>query len=155
MNMEKISQWLSVGANLGVLIGIVFLILEIRTNTDSNIIGMQQANSGNLVELNIAMASQGFSEVIYKARTGEELTNIENEQMTYIFRLYLTQANYVRRLFERGVVSEAEFREVWVPLRGWAQEMDWVQQQGSAIPRGYRQLLLEENGIESYLQSVK
>ena len=41
MKLEKLSQYLTIGANLGVLIGISFLVIEIRLNT-------QQAEIDNL-----------------------------------------------------------------------------------------------------------
>ena len=36
MNLDKANQWLTLLANIGVVIGIVFLAFEIRTNTSTN-----------------------------------------------------------------------------------------------------------------------
>ena len=35
MEMEKLNQWLTLLANVGVLVGIVFLAIEIRQNTNN------------------------------------------------------------------------------------------------------------------------
>ena len=34
MNAEKVNTWLSLGANIGVVIGLMLLIIEIGQNTD-------------------------------------------------------------------------------------------------------------------------
>ena len=34
MNSEKLNSWLTLGANIGVLIGLVLLIVEIQQNTE-------------------------------------------------------------------------------------------------------------------------
>ncbi len=35
MDSEKLNRWLTLGANFGVLVGIIFLAIEIRQNTES------------------------------------------------------------------------------------------------------------------------
>ena len=39
MNMDKLNQWLMLGANLGVILGIIFLALEVQQN--NNLIATQ------------------------------------------------------------------------------------------------------------------
>ena len=34
MDEDKVNKWLTLGANIGVLIGIIFLAVEIRQNTE-------------------------------------------------------------------------------------------------------------------------
>ena len=41
MNGDKINRWLSLGANVGVIAGLVFVAMEIQTNTESNIIAVE------------------------------------------------------------------------------------------------------------------
>ena len=35
MNLEKVNHWLTLLANVGVLVGIVFLVIEVRQNTEA------------------------------------------------------------------------------------------------------------------------
>jgi|GEM_PF-6820350 len=41
MNGDKINRWLSLEANVGVIAGLVFVAMEIQTNTESNIIAVE------------------------------------------------------------------------------------------------------------------
>ena len=56
MNFEKINQWLSLLANIGVVIGIIFLALEIRTNTATNRIAIRSSLTESIIEINGGIA---------------------------------------------------------------------------------------------------
>lgn len=47
MNTDKLNNWLTLWANVGVIAGLIFVALEIRTNTESNIIAVQSSYAGN------------------------------------------------------------------------------------------------------------
>lgn len=50
LKSDRISRWLSLGANFGVLVGLVLLIVEIQQNTDMMRAEMSQARTDNRVE---------------------------------------------------------------------------------------------------------
>ncbi len=52
MDTEKVNHWLTLGANVGVLVGIVFLAVEIRQITASNQSDAYQAWVAANMELN-------------------------------------------------------------------------------------------------------
>ncbi len=155
MNFDKLDRWVSVAANIGVLIGIIFLVLEIRTNTESNILGVQEAYSSNFIQINTLATSPEIAGLLLKSRSGDTLTPVEDMQLDAYFRLFLTQTNFIRRLYDRGVVSEIELIEAYEGVRRLIQQDENIRRRTEQLSTIYRQLLLEDDGIEQYMQSVR
>ena len=148
----NLDKWISIGANVGVLIGIVFLLIEIRTNTQSNTLGMQAAYTNNFFQINALDVTQDMAEIIHKSTVGESLSPIEEIQLNGYFQMYLSQTNFIRRLYDRGVATEAEFREIYEYL-GKIKNNPYFRQFALGLPEGYQRLLLEEDGFEQYVQT--
>ena len=154
MNLENLDRWAAVAANIGVLIGIVFLVLEIRTNTESNILAVQEAFSSNYLQMNIHSTTKESAELLHKSLSQEELTPVEELQLDAYLRLQLTQGNFIRRLYERGVVSAEELQTAWQGVRFIIQNDRNMERRVRELPEVYQLLLLEEGGIEKYIESV-
>ena len=53
MDTDKLNKWLSLSANVGVLVGIVFLAVEIRQNSKAQIRSTTRAAVGNYIESSV------------------------------------------------------------------------------------------------------
>ncbi len=47
MNLEKVNQWLTLLASIGVLVGIVFLAIEMRNSSDAVTAQMRDSIAGD------------------------------------------------------------------------------------------------------------
>ena len=101
------------------------------------------------------LASGELAEVVYKTQINEELTGVEEVQMEAIMRTQFSQANFIRVLFERGVASEDEFRNTWSRLSNSFQMNEWYINRGATFTDLTKQLILEDGGIEKYIQSFR
>lgn len=117
MAAAKITRWLTLGANIGVLIGIVLVLVELDQNRD-----MMRAQTRNelamgIVDLLQVPASNAqLADVLYRAQASEKLTPIELYQFKMrtnaLFR-YWENVHYQYRV---GLYDDVEFarqREAW------------------------------------------
>lgn len=108
MQIEKLNQWLTLGANLGVLVGIVFLSLEID---QSNRIAIGTAEYEMLRDINesnrIVMTNASVRDLIVKlADQQQELTELERQQaIAYAYNYYAVWAG-VQSAHNQGLVSD-------------------------------------------------
>jgi len=101
MNTEKLNRWLALGANVGVLIGLILLVYEVRqnselmqaqismerTNTNMQILA-DFANGGDLIPIDVKLREQvdgfpgslGWSGLL----TAEEKRRYEFAEMTFV-----------------------------------------------------------------------
>ena len=120
MDTDKLNKWLSLGANIGVLAGIVFLAVELRQNNE---ILEAQARRDQFEFRRAAgamlIANPDLAEIAYKASNGEELSPSEAfrfAQWTYqIFRAWEWQFNE----YLEGTLTEDE-----LPTVGWANQFN-------------------------------
>ena len=101
MNTDQLNKTLTLVANVGVIVGIVFLVLEIRQSnqialaTNELAIRESYGSSNELVAGNPV-----FAQILYNARDpGAELTGAEKEMAEY----------FVGRLFNTWVGSERAY----------------------------------------------
>ena len=119
MKKFDLAQTITILANLGVIAGLAFLAIEVRTNTATNQIAMYQASNTNWMQINDALATdEELVALLLKAFSGETLDSSEKFQFDAWVRQQLTHGAFVRRLFESGLYSEAEFR----------QEFSWIRE---------------------------
>jgi hypothetical protein len=145
--MKKIDLGQSIGilANLGVIAGIVFLAVEVRTNTATNQIAMYQASSANWMQIDGLLASdENLVTLLDKAFSGGELNTIEARRFEAWIKQQLTHAAFVRRLFESGLYSEAEFRLEFGDVRGLARLPGFRDYIEGLPPSGFRSLILAD-----------
>ena len=64
MKLEKLNRWLTLGANLGVLVGIVFLAYELRQNNKQLELQSYQAWVATNVQINTALTDPELSEIV-------------------------------------------------------------------------------------------
>ena len=91
VNSDKINRWLTLGANLGVLIGIVLILAELSQNADLMLAQMTQARGDSVVQTyRELMNSDGWLAVRAKRRAAsstrewvESLTPVEYELAWY------------------------------------------------------------------------
>ena len=126
MDSDHINRWLTLGANVGVLIGIGLLIVELNQNSESMQIQIEQSRSESYVEWrrerasNDALAAldakleilgaRGFSEVY------EDLEPIERSRVRSIMAARFYDYENVFSQYERGFVSDEYWQERAVPL---------------------------------------
>lgn len=85
MDSDRLNRWLTLGANLAVLVGIALLVVELRQNQD--IVRAQTRNEITQGELALLLSTAENSEladIVVRANNGEELSEVE--YLRYILR---------------------------------------------------------------------
>ena len=111
MDSDRLDKWLTLGANVGVLVGIILLVVELGQNRD-----MMRAQTRNEIArasldvLNLTATSEKLSDVVVRSNSGGELTPAER-------LMYVTRSESVFRHFEnvhyqyrQGLYDEIEFQ---------------------------------------------
>ncbi len=125
MDSNKINRWLTLGANLGVLVGIILILIELNQNAT-----MMRGQTRNDVSVELidlmsqVVTNPQLASLIHRVETGEELTPEELVQFEHreiaMFR-YFENVHYQYR---QGLYDEVEFstqreawRRYWTPAR--------------------------------------
>ena len=111
LNFERVNQWLALLANLGVLVGIAFLVLELRQNTD-----MMRAQSradmsrdvGNLLSMHVN--DPAYIDAMGRGLRGEELTEIEASQFSRTYNAMIWHWNNLEYQHRAGLYPTTEYR---------------------------------------------
>ena len=108
MNDGKLNEWLTLLANFGVVIGIVFLVIEVRQNQaaieESNLINRVQARSMEIDQFNDFRAfvsqSEELSRIWVEGIAGQELDAVERArfEMLCLSNVWISVGAYERSL---------------------------------------------------------
>ena len=117
MTADTLNRWLTLGANVGVLIGIALLLIELNQNEVMMRAQARTELSNGIVEiLNLSASNPQLANLIRRADNGEELSADEYLQFEHrsfaLFR-YLENLHFQYRL---GLYDEREFaaqRKAW------------------------------------------
>lgn len=117
MESDRLMRWLTVGANFGVLLGIILLVFELTQNRDMMRAQIRHELAMGIVDLLQTPANnEQLAHVLFRAKSGEELTPTEVLQFELrtnaLFR-YWEDVHYQYRV---GLYDEVEFakqRDAW------------------------------------------
>ena len=115
MKKLDLGQTITILANVGVVAGIVFLGLELRQNNqflgaESRYNLLQNRQNVHLM----VIQDDDVADLLVKARTEQELTETENEQLRWYYVLMLASWDYDYQQYRDGLVDEDV-----VPTRQW------------------------------------
>jgi len=148
MGMDNLNKWLTLVANIGVLLGIIFLAIEIQQNTNM----MQAQTSDSVTDKQISFfldtgTEPYSSDILVRGGSSENLRADLNPQEV---NSYFLISNGMFRMwenelyqFERGLFSEEEF----LPrIEAWRYQFDrspGLSEVWSANKVGYSQGFVE------------
>ena len=121
--MERLNQWLTLVANFGVVIGIVFLAYEMRLNTNAMLSGTaaQMVSNWNSIQMTIA-AEDGLPEALaaslekgWKPDFGSGQSSAQTMRVLMTGSSMLRSTEYEFNEYQRGNLDE----ETWAAHR-WA-----------------------------------
>ena len=100
MDTDRLNRWLTLGANVAVLVGLVALVLEIRTNTAAiQAASVQEITSGTREALLTIASDRELSRIV---RIGTSDRSALDEDEAYRFLLFSRQ----RWLFFQGIWTQ-------------------------------------------------
>ncbi len=109
MQFDRVNRWLTLVANFGVVIGLVFVALEIKTSTNTNRIAIQQGWASNWMLINSQVAGDGeLAGIIEKVYSGSTLTPVEERRMKRFIRMRVTHALAQLGLYDNGLIPRTE-----------------------------------------------
>jgi hypothetical protein len=110
MQSNKLNSWLTLGANIGVLIGIILLVVELDQNRE--MIRAQTRNdiSQQLASRLLTLASNSqLSNVTRRAAAGEEISEDEERQAYLYTSSNLRDWENMHYQYRHGMFDESEF----------------------------------------------
>jgi hypothetical protein len=110
--LDRLNRWLTLGANLGVLLGLVMLIVEVRQNATLTRTAMDQQKNDLLVQVELSIAKREMAEVWVKSiRTPEDLTDAEARMVESHLVSQLLQWDQLFQMESAGLVSHDRVRQ--------------------------------------------
>ena len=136
LDSDRLNRWLTLGANLGVLIGIILLVFELNQNRDMMRAQTRNEMSNNIVNLlNASATNSDLARIMRRANAGEQLTADElfqfSERQGAMFR-YWENVHYQYRM---GLYDEAEFSKQKEAWRAYINQSEAVADQWCRIRR--------------------
>ena len=126
MDADKLNRWMTLGANIGVFAGLIFLAVEVRQNTDSLEESRDQATFQayqgylqNLDEATRALAdSPNMPEIFVKWRNEglDALTDVEMQRFIWQSSTGMTRLNTMHYLHEHGYHDEEIYTTMFPKL---------------------------------------
>jgi hypothetical protein len=115
MNTDNLNRWLTLGANIGVLIGIIFLALELQQNNEllesqaqeTQALSIQNATTLDQDFLLVIAADSALSETWFTyLRAPDTLTEVKQLQASYLMAALLRRLEGVYLQKRLGSLSE-------------------------------------------------
>ena len=109
MHFERINKWLTLLANIGVLIGIVFLVVEVRQSNriaiaTTEISVRDQYRSHN----ELVLANDAIAELLVKAADADaEFSAVETEKLYAFLYGYINTWKSIEIAYENGMLPRA------------------------------------------------
>ena len=157
MDSNKVNRWLTLGANLGVLIGIILLIVELDQNRD-----MMRAQTRNelamgIVEiLSVPAIETHIAIIMQRAAAGEELSAVEEIQFSHRTSAMYRYWENVHYQYRMGLYDGVEFskqRDAWEQFLNTSigHIKIWCTFRGNASPEFVREVdaLLDQGACDS------
>ena len=117
MESDKVNRWLTLGANIGVLIGIVLLVVELDQNREMILAQTRNDISNQIVE---RLDRQGtdiqVASLKRRAQAGEELSSDEEMQHSLLSIARNRSWENIHYQYRQGMFDEIEFtaeRNAW------------------------------------------
>ena len=154
MTREQFKDLLEGVGVIAIVGSLIFVALEIKTNTESNIITIEQNYSSNWMLINNAVATdKDLAELIEKGLASEPLDRAEMRQFDAYTRMYLTQSFHMLRLYDQELISEEEVRGAFRATRELAQSGRFRERYKEIDNDRRRGLILDPDGLDRWLDS--
>ena len=109
---ERLNQWLTLAANLGVLLGLIVLIVEVRQNAALTRAAMDQQKNDFLAQIEFNIARPEMSAIWVKAiRTPEALSDTENQAVGSVLVAIMLQWDQMFMMRDAGLISDERVRQ--------------------------------------------
>ncbi len=111
MNLDKVNQRLALLANIGVLLGIVFLAIEIRQSGDAVTAQIQDSIADGFIALNMAIINdpQVGTNWVIGLNEPDRLSDTEAIRFSMHMRALFNQFIRVHGLYRTGLLEESEW----------------------------------------------
>lgn len=109
---ERLNRWLTLAANLGVLLGLIVLIVEVRQNAALSRIGLEAERAASQARFEQHISNPDIAEVWMKAvYTPEELTPSELRTFDGIMVAGVMTWDHLMTMRDGGLVDDRRIRE--------------------------------------------
>lgn len=137
MNLDKLNQWLSLVANVGVLVGLVFLIVELNQANRIAVYTAESTRSTQFLDMNTSRIEN--PEIIAKLMQPDpEFTDIEWVQALYTARQQVNTWIDAENAVINGLLSETTRRGVFNDIDVVIAEMPGLMPAWEYIFEGYK-----------------
>jgi len=121
MNSDRLNHWMTLGANIGVLAGIIFLILELQQNTVATRLEAASNFQNTFSEIELFIAGNPeFAELLRKGREGEEIAPANQLRLSVFYGNVLFTWQYTHFQYLSGALDE----DIWIGTQTkWARLM--------------------------------
>ena len=110
--LERLNRWLTLAANVGVLLGLVVLIVEVRQNAALTRAAMDQQKNDLLAQIEFNIARPEMSVIWVKAiRTPEALSDTENQTVGSVLVAIMLQWDQMFMMRDAGLISDERVRQ--------------------------------------------
>jgi len=117
VNTDRVNRWLTLGANLGVLVSLMLLVMELNQSREMMRAQTRHDLAMGIVELlQVAASNEQLDDLMYRAETGGELTPQESFQFNMRTNALLRYWEDVHYQYRVGLYDDVEFskqREAW------------------------------------------
>ncbi len=108
MNFDRINKWLTLGANIGVVLGLVILIVEVRQNASLTRTALETAKNDQLAEIELSIASPAVAAAWTKSiRAPETMTDADIRIVESHLVAIMLQWDNLFQMEESGLASRA------------------------------------------------
>ncbi len=113
MNAERLNTWLSFSTNVGVVLGLIFLAVEISQNSDLMRIQISQSRADAAMAFNESVSNSDYlPEILLKVEANEELSAEEALRYENWFRAANRTQDNVLQQYNAGMLSGNSPRSV-------------------------------------------
>ena len=110
MNADRANNWLTLTANIGVILSLLFLAYEINQSTKATIAAASQGLTDQSVAyFDAQLDHQVISQAVYKQHQGTELSGYELYQLGLLQRLNFRVFENAFLQYKRGFYEEREW----------------------------------------------
>ena len=111
MNSSKLSDWLQIAANTGIIAGLLLVGLQLKQNSNLLKTQLLYEESSRLVDLETQVVGETGAEVWAKSISDPENLNLAEQRiMEALLWSYVEQLRSTRLLGELGLLEDAEWK---------------------------------------------